>query len=115
MTTKLYTLSEAAPIIGLAKSTLERKAKNGDIPAQRVGIAYSITAETVEAERARVAAKSNKKAPDTHERRGAWAEKPKPAPRQQRTMAEALAATTYTYIWSDGRQERGVARGASPD
>lgn len=111
MSKDFYSITEAAAIIGLAPSTLERRAKRGDIPSQRVGIAYALSAETVEAERARVAGKTSKKAPDTHTRRGNWATIVKPAPRPDRTMAEVEAtAVKYTYIGFDGTRQE-VQRG----
>lgn len=112
-TPKLYTLSEAAALIGLTHSTLRKRVLAGQTPyADRTNTSYLLSAETVEAERLRVSGKPNKKAPDTHKRRGNWATVVKVAPRPQRTMAEVIAtATTYIEIKADGSR-REVQRGS---
>lgn len=60
-----YTPEQAAVIIGLTARTIVKRCLDGSIKgAQRHGRQWVLSAEAVEAERARVAGKSNKKAPD---------------------------------------------------
>ena len=109
---KLYTLSEAAAIIGVTHSTMRKRVSAGLTPyADRTNTGYLLDEATVEAERLRVAGKTHVKAPDTHTRRGNWATIVKPAPRPERTMAEVVAtAVKYTYISFDGTRQE-VQRG----
>ena len=63
---KIYTPTEAAEIIGLTPRTIIKRCLDSRVPgARRTDSGWMIPAEAVEAERQRVAAKTNVKAPDT--------------------------------------------------
>ena len=63
---KIYTPTEAAEIIGLTPRTIIKRCLDSRVPgARRTDNGWMIPAEAVEAERQRVAAKTNVKAPDT--------------------------------------------------
>ena len=63
---KIYTPAEAAEIIGLTPRTIIKRCLDSRVPgACRTDNGWMIPAEAVEAERQRVAAKTNVKAPDT--------------------------------------------------
>ncbi len=63
---KIYTPAEAAEIIGLTPRTIIKRCLDSRVPgARRTDNGWIIPAEAVEAERQRVAAKTNIKAPDT--------------------------------------------------
>ena len=63
---KIYTPTEAAEIIGLTPRTIIKRCLDSRVPgARRTDNGWTIPAEAVEAERQRVAAKTNIKAPDT--------------------------------------------------
>ena len=63
---KIYTPAEAAEIIGLTPRTIIKRCLDSRVPgARRTDNGWMIPAEAVEAERQRVAAKTNIKAPDT--------------------------------------------------
>ena len=63
---KTYTPAEAAEIIGLTPRTIIKRCLDSRVPgARRTDNGWMIPAEAVEAERQRVAAKTNIKAPDT--------------------------------------------------
>ncbi len=63
---KIYTPAEAAEIIGLTPRTIVKRCLDSRVPgARRTDNGWMIPAEAVEAERQRVAAKTNIKAPDT--------------------------------------------------
>ena len=63
---KIYTPAEAAEIIGLTPRTIIKRCLDSRVPgARRTDNGWVIPAEAVEAERQRVAAKTNIKAPDT--------------------------------------------------
>ena len=56
MTDKLYTVTEAAAIIGIKANSLSKRVRAGDVPyAERTNTKYLLSADTVEAERQRVA------------------------------------------------------------
>jgi excisionase family DNA binding protein len=80
-----YTTVEAADLVGLASETLRKRAASGKIPAQRIGRDWVLSAETVEAERQRVAAKPHKKATDTRANKTA-------------VVTEAAAAAGWAYL-----------------
>ena len=62
---KIYTPAEAAEIIGLTPRTIVKRCLDSRVPgARRTDNGWMIPAEAVEAERQRVAAKTNIKAPD---------------------------------------------------
>ena len=66
MSDKTYTPAEAAEIIGLTPRTIIKRCLDSRVPgARRTDNGWMIPAEAVEAERQRVAAKTNIKAPDT--------------------------------------------------
>ncbi len=63
---KIYTPAEAAEIIGLTPRTIIKRCLDSRVPgARRTDNGWMIPAAAVEAERQRVAAKTNIKAPDT--------------------------------------------------
>ena len=63
---KIYTPTEAAEIIGLTPRTIIKRCLDSRVPgARRTDNGWVIPAAAVEAERQRVAAKTNIKAPDT--------------------------------------------------
>ncbi len=63
---KIYTAEDAAEIIGLTPRTIIKRCLDSRVPgARRTDNGWMIPAEAVEAERQRVAAKTNIKAPDT--------------------------------------------------
>ena len=63
---KIYPPAEAAEIIGLTPRTIVKRCLDSRVPgARRTDNGWMIPAEAVEAERQRVAAKTNIKAPDT--------------------------------------------------
>lgn len=63
--TDIYTPEQAAVIVGLTARTLIKRCNDGVIKgAKRHGRQWVLPAEVVEAERQRMAGKSNKKAPD---------------------------------------------------
>jgi hypothetical protein len=65
MSKQFYTSTEAASLIGLAPNTVNRRCSQGKIEASRDGFGtWVISADVVEAERQRIASKSNKMAPD---------------------------------------------------
>ena len=65
MSKQFYTSTEAASLIGLAPNTVNRRCSQGKIAAERDGFGtWIISADVVESERKRVAAKSSKMAPD---------------------------------------------------
>lgn len=65
MSKQFYTSTEAAEAIGLAPNTVNRRCSQGKIEASRDGFGtWIISADVVEAERQRIASKSNKMAPD---------------------------------------------------
>ena len=56
MSDKLYTVTEAAAIIGIKANSLSKRIRAGDVPyAERTNTKYLLSADTVEAERQRVA------------------------------------------------------------
>ena len=62
---KIYTPAEAAEIIGLTPRTIIKRCLDSRVPgARRTDNGWMIPASAVEAERQRVAAKTNIKAPD---------------------------------------------------
>ena len=62
---KIYTAEDAAEIIGLTPRTIIKRCLDSRVPgARRTDSGWMIPAEAVEAERQRVAAKTNVKAPD---------------------------------------------------
>ena len=66
MSDKTYTPAEAAEIIGLTPRTIVKRCLDSRVPgARRTDSGWMIPAAAVEAERQRVAAKTNIKAPDT--------------------------------------------------
>ncbi len=66
MSDKTYTPAEAAEIIGLTPRTIIKRCLDSRVPgARRTDNGWMIPASAVEAERQRVAAKTNIKAPDT--------------------------------------------------
>lgn len=63
--TDIYTPEQASAVIGLKPRTIIKRCIDGSIKgAKKHGRQWVLTAEAVEAERARVAKKPNKKAPD---------------------------------------------------
>ncbi len=63
---KIYTPAEAAEIIGLTPRTIIKRCLDSRVPgARRTDNGWMIPAEAVEAERQRVSAKTNIKAPDS--------------------------------------------------
>ena len=65
MSKQFYTSTEAAEAIGLSPNTVNRRCAQGKIEASRDGSGtWVISADVVESERKRVAAKSSKMAPD---------------------------------------------------
>ena len=96
VTKTVFTVPEAAAVIGIKPDSLRKRIVAGLVEAQRIGTIYALSAEAVEAERVRVASKANKMIPDTPARTGNWAtmKLPKPLPRPARhdSMEEIVEA-----------------------
>ncbi len=87
---KIYTPAEAAEIIGLTPRTIVKRCLDSRVPgARRTDNGWMIPAEAVEAERQRVAAKTNIKAPDS---RSASSQISVTAPTVRRPVNEYTAA-----------------------
>lgn len=89
---QFYTPAQAAAIIGVGAQAVQRRIREGHIRALVVGggqqIRYLLTAETVEAERLRIADKPHKNIPDS----GSSLRMPSPKPAKSTPPASASKA-----------------------
>jgi hypothetical protein len=106
MSDKLYTVTEAAQIIGIKANSLSKRVRAGDVPyAERTNTKYLLSAEAVEAERQRVAGV----AAGTLPRQRPHKPKPKAEKPAKAPPASPVVQAFWSGNWATIDRQRGFA------